>query len=84
MDRSGKRFLTGILTAALIFSSMTVAYAQNVAQHLQDVSVTIKSGFAEGSGVLITRELTAKDNEKIKKQSKSKDKDQDEFNDHKS
>ena len=61
-----RRLFTGILTAALLLSSMAVAHAQNVAQHLQDVSVTIKSGFAEGSGVLITRELTAKDNEKIK------------------
>jgi hypothetical protein len=55
----------------MLFS--TVAMSQEVAQHLQDVSVTIKAsgkfgGGSEGSGVLITREVKVKEdgNETIK------------------
>jgi hypothetical protein len=54
-----------IVMAAMILPS--IAMAQDVAQHLQDVSVTIKSknqynsGGSEGSGVLITREVKIKD-----------------------
>ena len=59
-----KRLLTGVVSTALLLSSLSVAYAQGVAQHLQDISVTIKSGFTEGSGVLITRKLVAKEGDK--------------------
>ena len=56
-------------TLALVMTFVSVAQAQEkVAQHLQDVSVTIKSSNSEGSGVLITRELqkSPEDAEKIK------------------
>jgi S1-C subfamily serine protease len=56
-----KRFFSAALSTALILSTLSVACAQNVAQHLQDISVTIKSGSSEGSGVLITRELVSKE-----------------------
>ena len=56
-----KKFFSAVLSTALVLSTLSVAYAQNVAQHLQDISVTIKSGFSEGSGVLITRELAPKE-----------------------
>lgn len=57
------------MTMVLVMTLASFAQAEDkVAQHLQDVSVTIKSGFSEGSGVLITRELqkSSKDNEKVK------------------
>jgi S1-C subfamily serine protease len=56
-----KQFFSAALSTALVLSTMSIACAQNVAQHLQDISVTIKSGFSEGSGVLITREIVSKD-----------------------
>ena len=34
---------------------LLITFAQSVAQHLQDISVTIKSNNSEGSGVLFTR-----------------------------
>lgn len=61
-----RRLFTGVVSAALLLSSLSVAYAQDVAQHLQDISVTIKAGFTEGSGVLITRQLIAKKGDKEK------------------
>jgi S1-C subfamily serine protease len=57
------------MAIVLVMTLASFAQAENkVAQHLQDVSVTIKSGFSEGSGVLITRELqkSSEDNEKVK------------------
>ena len=56
------------MTMAFVIAFSSLTQAQEVAQHLQDVSVTIKSGNAEGSGVLITRELqkSSTDSEKIK------------------
>ena len=62
-----KQFFSIALSTALVLSTLS-AYAQSVAQHLQDISVTIKSGFSEGSGVLITREIALKEgsDEKIK------------------
>lgn len=50
-----------------LLSFSVPAFAQNdVAQHLQDVSVTIKSANSEGSGVLITRELSLTNDSKEK------------------
>jgi len=49
-----------ISTASILlaFAISSIAYAQNqVAQHLQDVSVTIKAAGSEGSGVIISREM---------------------------
>ena len=53
------RLLTTTLLAVIITPlSISISYAQNkVAQHLQDVSVTIKAGNSEGSGVIISRDL---------------------------
>ena len=61
-----KRLFTGVVSTALLLSSLSVAHAKDVAQHLQDISVTIKAGFTEGSGVLITRQLVAKTGDKEK------------------
>lgn len=57
-----------LIVALLILCISSFAYSEDIAQHLQDVSVTVKSGFSEGSGVLITREIPKdKDsNEKVK------------------
>jgi len=60
--------LIRIVTVALVMTVVSITYAEEkVAQHLQDVSVTIKSASSEGSGVLITREIqkSPKDTEKI-------------------
>ena len=56
-----KQFFSVALSTALVLSTLSIAYAQGVAQHLQDISVTIKSGSSEGSGVLITREIASKE-----------------------
>lgn len=50
--------ITTFLAIIITPLSFSVSYAQNkVAQHLQDVSVTIKAGNSEGSGVIISRDL---------------------------
>ena len=50
--------ITTFLAIVITPLSISVSYAQNkVAQHLQDVSVTIKAGNSEGSGVIISRDL---------------------------
>lgn len=42
----------------LVFTLLTVqVYAEDVAQFLQDISVTIRAGFSEGSGVIFSREV---------------------------
>jgi len=53
---------TGLVLAAFMLASTLVYGETDIAQHLQDVSVTIKAsgefgGGSEGSGVLITREV---------------------------
>jgi hypothetical protein len=54
-----------IFTLALLVTQ--TAYAiQDVAQHLQDVSVTIRAGRSEGSGVLVTRKIKPKADSKQK------------------
>ncbi len=47
---------TAVVLLALLLSS-TAAAAPSVAQYLQDISVTIRSNTAEGSGVIKTRQL---------------------------
>ena len=45
---------------AIVACLSSIGYTQDqnpIAQHLQDISVTIKAGFSEGSGVIISREL---------------------------
>lgn len=57
------RLFSGVIIVLAVAMS-SFAYASDIAQHLQDVSVTIKSASdysaSEGSGVLITRELKVK------------------------
>ena len=56
------------LMLILLFTSTSVGQAPNKAlyQHLQDVSVTVKSFAGEGSGVIVTREITNADGKKEK------------------
>ena len=56
------------LMLILLFASTAVGQAQNKAlyQHLQDVSVTVKSFAGEGSGVIVTREITNANGKKEK------------------
>jgi len=51
-----------ILILALYVSTASLANDNELYQKLQDVSVTVKSGYAEGSGVIITREMNVGDN----------------------
>jgi len=61
-----KRFFC-ILTVAILSMVSTVSAQDNgLYQHLQDVSVTVKSGFGEGSGVIVTREVEISPNLKQK------------------
>jgi len=47
-----------VMTLVVAFAISSVSHAQNkVAQHLQDVSVTIKAENSEGSGVIVSREM---------------------------
>lgn len=54
-------FAAALLCAATSFAADNALY-----QHLQDVSVTVKSGSGEGSGVIITREINVGDNKREK------------------
>jgi hypothetical protein len=52
----------------LSFLLSSITYANDAAQYLQDVSVTINTGRGQGSGVIITREIKLKkDDEKKSK-----------------
>ena len=55
-----------ILSALLIVLSTSASYAEEktaeLYQHLQDISVTVKSGFGEGSGVIFTRTIPVTSN----------------------
>jgi S1-C subfamily serine protease len=47
-----------VLALVVVFSSFGYVFADNkIAQHLQDVSVTIKTDTGSGSGVIITRKV---------------------------
>lgn len=55
-------FLTTVALAVLVGTAMAESKEkpktpQQIAAHLQDVSVTIKAGYAEGSGTAIVREI---------------------------
>ena len=56
------------LTLVILFASTSMAQAPNkdLYQHLQDVSVTVKSFAGEGSGVIVTREVTNSSGKKEK------------------
>ena len=55
-----------VLILALYASTASLANDNELYQKLQDVSVTVKSGFGEGSGVIITREVNIGDNKREK------------------
>lgn len=44
----------------LVLAMCATGWCADLAQHLQDISVTIKSGTSSGSGVVVTRELDSK------------------------
>ena len=59
-----KRLLSYVVCVFALVSTQLFAEDQKFAQHLQDVSVTIKAGFSEGSGVIVTREIEVADGKK--------------------
>jgi len=48
------------MTGLLVALSLVMCDGGDVAQHLQDISVTIRAGTSEGSGVIVTREIDGK------------------------
>ena len=54
------------LLSIFVFATSVLAQDNQLYQHLQDVSVTVKSGFGEGSGVIVTREVEVAPNVKQK------------------
>ena len=52
-----KRFLLSIASLLVIFSCLQAKADEELYKKLQDISVTVKSGYSEGSGVIITREV---------------------------
>jgi hypothetical protein len=52
-----RTLVSSLILVAALFATATVAKAENLVDRLQDVSVTIKSGFGQGSGVLFTRKV---------------------------
>ena len=50
-------FFSTVLLTILIFHTSISHSQTKVAQHLQDISVTIKAGNSEGSGVIISRDV---------------------------
>ena len=55
-----------LLATVLLFSFVSMGYADDAIEHIQNTSVTIKSGSSEGSGNIITREIVIKDDKKAK------------------
>lgn len=56
-----------LLCLVQLASAVEQKRAGDIAQHLQDISVTIKSGTSQGSGVIITREMQVSDADKTKR-----------------
>ena len=54
------------ISICLALCSISVGADNELYQKLQDVSVTVKSGSGEGSGVIITREVSVGDNKREK------------------
>ena len=52
-----KKSLCKSIVILLLFCSLANAQDNKLYQNLQDVSVTVKAGFSEGSGVIITRDV---------------------------
>ena len=53
-----------VLSILLLVISPVVSLAQNIAEHLQNVSVTVHTNTGSGSGVVITRDLKLKQDDK--------------------
>jgi len=52
-----KRFLLSVASLLVAFSCLQAQADEELYQKLQDISVTVKSGFSEGSGIIITRDV---------------------------
>lgn len=52
-----RSFISSLLVVAALLTTASVASAETLVDKLQDVSVTIKSGRGQGSGVLFTRKV---------------------------
>ena len=52
-----KKAILGTVMLLFVLASSVFSADKQLYQHLQDVSVTVKSGLGEGSGVLITRDV---------------------------
>ena len=52
-----KKAILGTVVLLFVLGSSVFSADKQLYQHLQDVSVTVKSGLGEGSGVLITRDV---------------------------
>ena len=65
-----KKYVSTFVAMLLILTSYKLAEAEDLSQHLQNISVTVKSpgsfGTSQGSGVLITRELGASKDDNTK------------------
>ena len=61
-----KKVFGTALLSIFVFATSVLAQDNQLYQHLQDVSVTVKSGFGEGSGVIVTREVEVAPNVKQK------------------
>ena len=61
-----KKVFGTALLSIFVFATSVLAQDNKLYQHLQDVSVTVKSGFGEGSGVIVTREVEVAPNVKQK------------------
>ena len=61
-----KKVFGTALLSIFMFATSVLAQDNQLYQHLQDVSVTVKSGFGEGSGVIVTREVEVAPNVKQK------------------
>ena len=55
-----------LVVPIMLLALCSLGFGQDLAQQLQDVSVTVKSGMSEGSGVLITRNIKT-DGDKVEK-----------------
>ena len=57
--------MTKIIYCIWLLTVLTAGYAdadEKLYNNLQDISVTVKAGFSEGSGVIITREVQTSPN----------------------
>ena len=50
----------------IVLLTLPVLAVENIAQHLQDVSVTIKSNRGSGSGIIVTREVQISEDDHTK------------------